>query len=46
VRWESFFTHGDATAYGEDEVIPDAASACCAPAIATVEPAPVRPACC
>eukprot|EP01035_Chromulina_nebulosa_P059436 gene59437-81363_t len=24
VRWESFFTHGDATAYGEDEVIPDA----------------------
>jgi catechol 2,3-dioxygenase-like lactoylglutathione lyase family enzyme len=35
VRWESFFTHGEATSYGEDEVIPDAsatASACCAPA--------------
>ncbi len=33
VRWETFFTFGDATAYGEDE--PDAAvaprkSACCA----------------
>ncbi|MFA6606810.1 MAG: ArsI/CadI family heavy metal resistance metalloenzyme, partial [Sphingomonas sp.] len=22
VRWETFFTHGEATAYGEDEVIP------------------------
>lgn len=33
VRWETFFTHGEATAYGEDEVLPDlAASACCAPA--------------
>ena len=35
VRWETFFTHGEATAYGEDEVLPDAtdagASACCAP---------------
>lgn len=32
VRWETFFTHGDATAYGEDEILPDAhASACCAP---------------
>ncbi len=40
VRWETFFTHGDATAYGEDEAIPDAVSACCAP-----EPA-VKPACC
>lgn len=32
VRWETFFTHGEATAYGEDEVIPDAAApkaACC-----------------
>ena len=28
VRWETFFTHGEATAYGEDEVIPDASSAC------------------
>ena len=32
VRWETFFTHGEATAYGEDEVLPDpAAGACCAP---------------
>jgi len=31
VRWESFFTHGDATSYGEDEVIPAPApaKACC-----------------
>ncbi|MBB4837209.1 catechol 2,3-dioxygenase-like lactoylglutathione lyase family enzyme [Sphingomonas kyeonggiensis] len=28
VRWETFFTHGDATAYGEDEVIPTT-RACC-----------------
>jgi len=37
VRWETFFTHGDATSYGEDEVIPAAAGAgaCCAPAPAT-----------
>lgn len=35
VRWETFFTHGEATAYGED-VIPDnaGASACCAPVAA------------
>ena len=39
VRWETFFTHGAATAYGEDEVIPDAASACCTPE-------PAKPACC
>ncbi|CAN5524638.1 ArsI/CadI family heavy metal resistance metalloenzyme [soil metagenome] len=37
VRWETFFTHGDATSYGEDEVIPAATSAstCCAPAPAS-----------
>lgn len=31
VRWESFFTHGGATSYGEDEVIPASApaKACC-----------------
>lgn len=36
VRWETFFTHGEATAYGEDEVIAEtaASSACCAPAAA------------
>lgn len=35
VRWETFFTHGEANAYGED-VIPDnaGASACCAPVAA------------
>jgi hypothetical protein len=41
VRWETFFTHGDATAYGED-VISDntGATACCAPAAA------LKTACC
>ena len=36
VRWESFFTHGEATSYGEDEILPipspEASNACCAPA--------------
>lgn len=33
VRWETFFTHGEATAYGEDEVMAKpSAGACCAPA--------------
>lgn len=36
VRWETFYTHGEATAYGEDEAMfpasASAASACCAPA--------------
>jgi len=41
VRWESFFTHGDATEYGEDETLPAAtASACCG------APAPAKSACC
>jgi hypothetical protein len=41
VRWETFFTHGESTAYGEDEEIPDpVSSACCAPAAAP------EPACC
>ena len=31
VRWETFFTHGEATAYGEDEAIPGTSGACCAP---------------
>ncbi|MEO7689216.1 MAG: ArsI/CadI family heavy metal resistance metalloenzyme [Sphingomonas sp.] len=48
VRWESFYTHGEATAYGEDEILPEpalapnlaaSASACCAPA-------PAAKACC
>jgi len=36
VRWETFFTHGEATSYGEDEILPvtscggpKAQSACC-----------------
>jgi catechol 2,3-dioxygenase-like lactoylglutathione lyase family enzyme len=39
VRWETFFTHGEATSYGEDEVIPATAStsACCAPAPAAAK---------
>lgn len=28
VRWETFFTHGEATFYGEDEAMPVAAIAC------------------
>jgi hypothetical protein len=39
VRWESFHTLGEATAYGEDEVLPEATSACCAPQ-------PAKQACC
>jgi catechol 2,3-dioxygenase-like lactoylglutathione lyase family enzyme len=32
VRWETFYTHGDATAYGEDEALPEPTKgACCAP---------------
>lgn len=31
VRWETFLTHGEATVYGEDEVIPDTSAACRAP---------------
>ena len=42
VRWETFFTHGEATTYGEDEVLPEpaASSACGAP------PAAPKSACC
>lgn len=29
VRWETFFTHGEATAYGEDEALPAPAKAAC-----------------
>ena len=35
VRWETFFTFGEATSYGEDEVLPEpAAGACCGPVVA------------
>ena len=43
VRWETFFTFGEATSYGEDEVLPEpTGSACCGPATA---PTP-KQACC
>lgn len=30
VRWETFYTHGEATEYGEDETLPDqTGSTCC-----------------
>ena len=32
VRWETFYTFGEATRYGEDEPVAVTASACCAPA--------------
>lgn len=34
VRWETFFTFGDATSYGEDEpaIAPQPQASCCAPA--------------
>jgi len=34
VRWETFFTHGDSTAYGEDEVLPEPSAGACCPASA------------
>jgi predicted enzyme related to lactoylglutathione lyase len=37
LRWESFFTFGDATTYGEDAKIPASNSACCTQSTATVE---------
>ncbi len=50
LRWETFFTFGDATSYGEDEpraVTAGAAptAACCAPAVAANAPEPAT-ACC
>jgi len=45
VRWETFFTFGEAVTYGEDHAPASVASACCG---ATAEPElkPARPACC
>lgn len=35
VRWETFFTHGDTVAYGEDESVPEPdPTGCCPPAAA------------
>ena len=40
VRWETFFTFGEATSYGEDEVLPaPPASACCGSADEATGPA-------
>ena len=50
VKWETFFTYGEATVYGESalpklDTVAAAAGACCAPAMA--EPAEAAaPACC
>ena len=43
LRWETFYTFGEATSYGEDEALPEA-SGCCGPA-REAEPAPAK-ACC
>jgi predicted enzyme related to lactoylglutathione lyase len=32
LRWETFFTHGESTAYGEDEVLPATTATACCPA--------------
>ena len=47
LRWETFYTFGDATSYGEDETLPDpGAGACCGPAEESAPaPAAVK-ACC
>ena len=48
LRWETFFTFGEATSYGEDEpgaVRAALKSACCAPADAAQAPTPAS-ACC
>jgi catechol 2,3-dioxygenase-like lactoylglutathione lyase family enzyme len=39
LRWETFYTFGEATAYGEDEALPEA-GACCGP---TSAPEPALP---
>jgi hypothetical protein len=44
IRWETFYTFGDATSYGEDETLPEpGASACCGPA---QDSAPAAGPCC
>jgi catechol 2,3-dioxygenase-like lactoylglutathione lyase family enzyme len=35
VRWETFFTLGEATSYGEDIAVPEATGACCPSTAAT-----------
>ena len=38
VRWETFYTMGEATSYGEDVELPEAAGTCC-PSTATAKSA-------
>ena len=47
LRWETFFTHGTSTNYGEDEPGAETMQACCAPETpATAVPTAERTACC
>ena len=47
ISWETFFTHGESTAYGEGLVAPEQAGACCGPAAAkSVADAKPAAACC
>jgi hypothetical protein len=39
VRWETFFTHGNSTSYGEDEKLPEQAASSCCPSTAKTEAA-------
>jgi hypothetical protein len=45
VRWETFYTFGEAVTYGEDHAPATTASACCGPAAAP-EVKAAQPACC
>jgi catechol 2,3-dioxygenase-like lactoylglutathione lyase family enzyme len=51
LRWETFFTHGEATTYGESEALAamdaaaPAAGACCGPQVAAPQPAPAASCC-
>ena len=42
VRWETFYTFGEATSYGEDEPLETASAACCGAPV----PKAAAPACC
>lgn len=50
VRWETFYTFGEATTYGEDEPVAEAgpapAAACCGAAAAPAEAPPPETRCC
>jgi catechol 2,3-dioxygenase-like lactoylglutathione lyase family enzyme len=45
LRWETFHTFGEATAYGEDEPGAAPKAACCAPAAKAETPAPAKVCC-